>query len=147
MSLSYGFTGTQEPPLALVPLIFDVVRALPQDATYVVGCCIGIDALVARVVMQLGRRVHAVVPWDRSKVDAEWRLYCTTFEEMPEPRRWIDRYKERNARIVALGKNGLIGFPRWPEEDGRSMRSGTWQTIRIARRAGISVRLYPLWEL
>ena len=43
-------------------------------------------------------------------------------------------YQARNARLVAEA-TAVFGLPAYPEEDPRSERSGTWQTIRIARRA------------
>jgi hypothetical protein len=30
----------------------------------------------------------------------------------------------------------MFGFPAYPENDTRSRRSGTWQAVRMARRAG-----------
>jgi hypothetical protein len=44
-------------------------------------------------------------------------------------------YADRNAVLVKRG-TFVCGLPAYPEDDPRSRRSGTWQTIRMARRAG-----------
>jgi hypothetical protein len=51
-------------------------------------------------------------------------------------------YMKRNDRLVD-GASMLLAFPETPEEQ---RRSGTWATIRRARKAGVEVRLYPLSE-
>jgi hypothetical protein len=43
-------------------------------------------------------------------------------------------YADRNAELVKRGAV-LHGFPAYTEDDRRSRRSGTWQAIRMARRA------------
>lgn len=40
----------------------------------------------------------------------------------------------------------VLAFPRWPEDDPRSSRSGTWLCVRQARTAGLPVVVYPLWQ-
>src|SRR5262249_19060923 len=73
-----------------------------------------------------------VVPADRSRVDPWWEG-CpeVTVIEMPEG----TTYRDRNAALVARSA-AVFGLPAYPEDDPRSRRSGTWQTIRMARRAG-----------
>ena len=48
---------------------------------------------------------------------------------------WGTTYADRNYQLVHRGTM-LFGFPAYPEKDPRSARSGSWQTIRMARRAG-----------
>lgn len=38
----------------------------------------------------------------------------------------------------------LLAFPEGQE--GQHPRSGTWMTVRIARKAGVPVYVYPLWD-
>jgi predicted Rossmann fold nucleotide-binding protein DprA/Smf involved in DNA uptake len=49
-------------------------------------------------------------------------------------------YMKRNDELVAQC-DVLLAFPRSAEEE---LRSGTWATIRRARKAGKEVRLFPL---
>lgn len=57
-----------------------------------------------------------------------------------------ETYMARNDRVVAPPTRALLAFPNTPDEEARS---GTWATIRRARKAGIRIRIYPLssvWE-
>ena len=47
-------------------------------------------------------------------------------------------YKDRNEAIVNR-VDELYYCADYPEEDRRSRRSGTWQTVRLARGRGIPV--------
>lgn len=51
-------------------------------------------------------------------------------------------YMKRNDRLVAEA-DILVAFPETPRE---RLRSGTWATVRRARKAGKEVRIYPLNE-
>lgn len=42
-------------------------------------------------------------------------------------------YRERNKDIVTYSRL-ILACPLYPENDTRSARSGTWQTVRLARR-------------
>ena len=101
------------------------------------GGCIGADAIamiVARLVFD--RPIHTVLPADHSKVFAGWRRYTTTWEQMPDGTSYMDR----NDRLVEQ-IDKLIAFPM---EATEVLRSGTWSTIRRARRKGIPVIIVPL---
>jgi hypothetical protein len=98
-----------------------------------------VDALAARIAHGGRRRVHTIVPADRSRVDPYWRDHCDTFEEMPSG----TDYRARNERIVELSDR-LVALPEYPEDDHWSRRSGTWMTVRIARRAGKPVAVVVL---
>ena len=135
-----GFTGTRtmdDPDDALV--IYDIVQELPPDAVLVVGACVGVDATVARAGSLSGRTVHAVVPANRAQVDPEFDRYCTSYEVMTEG----TSYRDRNVRIVEQADR-LIVIAQFPEDHPQSDRSGTWQTCRIARRAGKPVEIHVL---
>ena len=109
-----------------------LVDATHPDAKHIVGGCIGGDAVLARLLYLRGRMVHVVLPADRSKVDPEWQLYCTSFEEMPPS----TTYRQRDERMVELGTR-CIGIANRPEKHGASIYSGAWMTIRIAIAAGL----------
>lgn len=109
---------------------------VPVVGRYVTGACVGGDAFI-------GRWLHAnrpeaehvvIVPADRGRVDPWWleaKGPAVTVIEMPPG----TTYADRNARLVAEG-SAVFGFPAYPEADRRSLRSGTWQAIRMARKAG-----------
>lgn len=49
-------------------------------------------------------------------------------------------HRDRNVRIVEMAKAGhLVGFPKYRESHPKSERSGTWQTIRLAKVRGALV--------
>lgn len=115
-----------------------LARWIPPALRYVTGACEGGDAFTGRWL--LDHRPAAghvvIVPANRSRVDDWWAGDPrVTVIEMPPG----TAYRDRNAHIVA-GTDVLVGFPAHPEDDPRSRRSGTWQTIRMARRAGIPVQ-------
>lgn len=121
------------------PVVEAVLRGLPAVARYVTGACEGGDAWT-------GAWLHAnrplaehvvIVPADRSQVDYWWEQPENlgdpdiTIIKMP----WGTSYSDRNAELVARA-DWVTGFPPFPEEDPRSAKSGTWETIRMARDAG-----------
>ena len=78
-----------------------------------------------------------VIPADRSQTDPWWepviaRGGSVTLIEMPPD----TSYADRNTEIVHQS-DAIVGFPAYPENDQRSLRSGTWQTVRMAERAGV----------
>jgi hypothetical protein len=112
-----------------------LVTAVPHADRYVTGACVGGDAFIGTWLYL--NRPHAqhvvIVPADRSRVDPWWL-------DVVGPVRVIDMppgstYADRNARLVEEG-TCVFGFPAYPENDPRSLRSGSWQAIRMARRAG-----------
>lgn len=108
---------------------------VPHAARYVTGGCTGGDAFIGRWLRRhrTDANEHVViVPADRSRVEEWWAgLDGVTVTEMPPG----TTYADRNARLVAEA-DAVFGFPAYPEHDSRSARSGTWQTIRMARKAG-----------
>lgn len=109
---------------------------VPLVERYVTGACIGGDAFIGRwLYANRPEAEHAViVPADRSRVDPWWleaKERPVTVTEMPAG----TTYADRNARLVAEA-SAVFGFPAYPEDDRRSLRSGTWQAIRMARKLG-----------
>ena len=109
---------------------------VPHADRYLTGACIGGDAFIGRwLYVNRPDAEHAViVPADRSRVDPWWleaKGPPVTLIEMPPG----TTYADRNARLVGEA-NAVFGFPAYPEADSRSLRSGTWQAVRMARKVG-----------
>lgn len=109
---------------------------VPYAGRYVTGACTGGDAFIGRWLHanRPGAEHVVIVPADRSRVDYWWTEAedpAVTVIEMPPG----TTHAARNARLVAEA-DAVFAFPAYPENDPRSLRSGTWQTIRMSRKAG-----------
>jgi hypothetical protein len=131
--MSVGFTGTQRgmervQRLALFALLLRL-RSEDDGRPFHHGCCIGADAESSRIALELGYRLHAHPPRNEDKLDRESLERSHVVWPALE-------YLDRNAQIVAASEL-LIAAPRGVIEQ---LRSGTWATVRRARKAGI-----PVW--
>lgn len=135
-----GFTGTQYLKPYHHEKLFHVLNKIQADK-FVVGGCIGVDTFVAWYGFSHNIPVHVIVPSIRTKVDTNYKVYATTVEELPPGHR--EPYRQRNTRLVTQS-DALVAFPMYGELDSRSRRSGTWMTIRIARRHNKPVSIYIL---
>lgn len=135
-----GFSGTRNPCPVAREAIEEVLWGLTDIKQAVTGGGAGTDALVGRWFAENRSEVEnkVIVPGDWSRVDPWWLAYgyAVSTEEMPEG----STYKERNYRI-AWQSDRLYAFPAYPEDDSRAARSGTWQTVRMARKMGKSVEV------
>ncbi len=135
-----AFTASRDgfaPPPDLVPsLLFQLLE--PDQC--ITGGCQGGDAWLGRWLSYhwLMAEHVIVVPADRSRVDPWWetvRARRITLVEMPPG----TSYRDRNAELVRRGDQ-VLGFPAYPEDNPRSVRSGTWQTLRLGRKTGKPVQ-------
>lgn len=118
---------------------------LTQGDVVVVGGCQGVDAFVGGAAFRRGAHVHVVLPSNHFLVDPHWESYATSYEQMPEG----TTYRDRNLRMVEIGtprQATVLAFPQAPQSDPRAQRSGTWQTVRLAEKAGLEVMVFGLWE-
>lgn len=128
----YGFTGTQRGMTAAQQA---AVRALLAEAPGAApechhGDCIGADADFHRIAVDLGCRVVVHPPDSPAK-----RAWCTGHEVRPEA-----PYLVRNHAIV----DEVDVLVATPGEEAERLRSGTWATVRYARKRGVPVlRLRP----
>lgn len=136
-----GWTGTRSLNDDGREWILGIIDLLHPDTIIITGACVGADAYIARVAHDHGLYVHAIVPFNRSQVDPEWRDYCDTYDEMPDG----TDYRYRNERIVDASDR-MYGIADYPEKHEQSRRSGTWMTIRIARRDAKPVEVYVQHE-
>ncbi len=86
------------------------------------GDCTGGDADIHAIAVELDLYIVIHPPRNESK-----RAFC----DAHETRRALD-YLDRNKNIV-LESDKLLGCPRYNREE---LRSGTWSTIRFARKIG-----------
>jgi hypothetical protein len=147
-----GFTGSRLDRPEAGEHICEVIETLGERcAAFVTAACVGMDERIGMAAaIQWPEHHHIIiVPADRSRVCAWWRspmfrhLPHLEVIEMPPH----TKYAHRNQRVVSATK-GLVGYPEYAENDTRSKRSGSWQTIRMAR-AQHSVRpvAFPLEAL
>lgn len=141
---SLGFTGTRasaphEEKLRSYWEQVDATLFLRAFDTYVTGGCRGWDAFIGRyLAMRFPLKTHlVVVPANRSQVDPWWfefDLGTILVYYMDEG----TDYKDRNKEIVRRSDH-LFYCADYPEDHGKSARSGTWQTVRLGRGADIPV--------
>jgi len=121
--MSVGFTGTQkgmtiEQRVAVCELLEEV---LAKHQVLHEGDCVGADVQCCMIAKSLGFRIICHPPLDSSK-----RAF------FPADETWARReYMERNQDIAKEARHFLIATPSTDKEE---LRSGTWSTIRRARR-------------
>lgn len=116
--IKIGFTGTSEG--IPEPQLLAAMKLLIKGAELHFGDCVGADAQAWYLATAWGFRTVAHPPIDPKK-----RAFCKADEiRAPKP------YIERNHDIVDECER-LIATPRTMEEE---LRSGTWATIRYARK-------------
>jgi hypothetical protein len=134
--LAVSFTASRDLDARGQEVIAGVLTVrLPRVACYITGGAAGGDAFIGRwLATNLPGAHHVVVvPADKSQVDPWWLTAGVDVEVIPMPAGTT--FKDRNAELVRRG-TAVFGFPACPEDDPRSLRSGTWQTVRMARKAG-----------
>lgn len=115
-----GFTGTQK---GMTPNQLSVVRFYLDPEKYLWfhhGDCIGADAQAHQAARRKGLKVYLHPPDNSSK-----RAFCY-FDKQDDLYPYIDR----NKNIVLCSDLMLAA----PGEMAEQLRSGTWATIRYARR-------------
>lgn len=134
--LSISFTAARDLDAQGREVILNVlVTGVPHADRYVTGGAIGGDAFIGRWLAENRPAAEhiVIVPADKSRVDPWWLKVTSPVTVIPMPAG--STYKDRNAELVKAATI-MYGFPAYPEKDPWSERSGTWQTIRMADRAG-----------
>jgi hypothetical protein len=116
-----GFTGTQIGMTQAQRITFAMCLATLDPASLAHGDCTGADEQAHEMAITARLRVYIHPPTDSSK-----RAWCegAAFVFAPE------EYLVRNRSIVDCC-DVLIATPKRPIEE---LRSGTWATVRYARR-------------
>lgn len=134
-ALKLGFTGTQEKPtvrqirtVAQAMVCHCLIEYLPVEFHH--GDCVGADYYAHLLARALWFKIWIHPPTDESR-----RAFCNAMPERILPAK---PFLERNKDIVEATEI-LIAAPRGPEE----VRSGTWSTVRYARKRGRPI--YICW--
>lgn len=122
-----GFTGTQVgvTPQQLVSLLGVMTKL--RHATLHHGDCVGADNQAHVIARELGMRVVLHPPDNDVK-----RAFCD-FDECRLARPYLDRNRD-----IVNESDILVACPKEKDEQ---LRSGTWATIRYARRIKMPVLL------
>jgi NAD(P)H-hydrate repair Nnr-like enzyme with NAD(P)H-hydrate dehydratase domain len=118
-----GFTGTQQGMTDNQKETFAKLLERVDELHH--GDCIGADADAHRIAKDLKKSVHSYPPINQSK-----RAFCDADVINSEK-----EYLVRNHDIVD-SSDFLIATPKGNKEE---LRSGTWATIRYARKVGKKV--------
>lgn len=130
MTVHIGFTGTQS-GMTLNQQGTVYVLILDLGVTDLAhGDCLGADNEADMIARELDIRRHIHIPTNNSR-----RAFCIAREGLdivypPKP------YLERNRDIV----DSTCALIAAPKEMAETVRSGTWATIRYARKQG-----KPVW--
>ena len=125
MSYDIGFTGTRDVPEDRIQKLKNLMKkfdAKHDDIVLHSGDCVGADELAFKYAKKLGWKNELHPP-----TNPKYRAYCKGYAH-PEK-----DYLARNRDIVDSSKV-LIAFPKDPDKE--ELRSGTWATIRYAKKRG-----------
>jgi hypothetical protein len=147
---TYAFTSTRmlssRYPSQIVATI-NYLHGLPDADQYITGGCVGGDSFIGQwFALHKPDAQHTVfVPEDRSQVDAWWlgSLYRHKVEAIIVSGLAPAVYRARNTRMVnqlTEPEDVLHYIADYPEAHGKSTRSGTWMTVRIARQQNVKVK-------
>lgn len=133
-----GFTGTQVGMTNIQAWVFRIIISNINPATFIHGDCIGADTDADEISKKI---VSDLFTWIMPCNIESKRSFCEgTIVEDPE------KPLDRNKKIVDAS-NIMIACPKTKEEE---MRSGTWSTIRYARKKKKPLIIIPgdgmLWS-
>jgi hypothetical protein len=123
LKLSIGFTGTQEGMTSeQKQAVIKMLTQLKEEISEVHhGDCLGADADFHRIAIGLNLPVILHPP-----IKPDKRAYCSDWVEARPKKDYLVRNKD-----IVDDSDVLIATPRHPKEE---LRSGTWATVRYAKR-------------
>lgn len=128
-----GITGTRRTPKQVqYSMLYNALRGFrweQDDVTLHHGDCVGADAAGNKFATQFGFTTVAHPP-----TNPRHRAFCAS-DTILEPKKYMDR----NADIV----NAISILIAMPYLDIEEKRSGTWATVRMARKQ--AKRIVILW--
>jgi hypothetical protein len=123
-----GFTGTQQGMTSAQRYSVEELLQKLGGNEFHHGDCIGADAQAHGIAYRIGYRIHIHPPVVSTK-----RAYCFHYDLMYT----LKPYLDRNHDIV----DACQVLVATPKEFDEQLRSGTWATIRYARKRGVRVFL------
>jgi hypothetical protein len=144
-----GFTGTRNcTPEQVINLTAPWAHAdWKKFDRFVTGACRGFDAIIGvALVARFPDKQHLVI------VPANWSQVVEWWDD-PEMEAFLDEhggelkvlymdtptnYRDRN-QVIVNHSDELFYLAEFPEGSTSSIRSGTWQTVRMARKKPIRV--------
>lgn len=136
LSVSFTASRNADRPAWEGVMLNVLATGVPFADCYITGACTGGDAMIGWWLLHSRPEAEhvVIVPADRSRVDPWWERFTIDAEVTVIAMPRGTTYADRNKRLVEADQ--VFAFPEYPEADPRSRRSGTWQTARMARRAG-----------
>lgn len=128
-----GFTGTQEIPASYqIQMLAEKLEELADGrdkGTYFLhhGDCIGADSIAHSLASSAGYEIIVHPPINPVK-----RAFCKGYHLQMPPRGYLDRNRD-----IVDASECLLAVPKGYEE----VRSGTWSTVRYAKKVGKPVHL------
>ncbi len=147
-----GITGSRaEPNEQQAEFLMRQLTGLRKVRGFVTGAALGIDHHLGLWLAQAYPETPqlVIVPANRSQIVRWWldahgnALFENVKVRLMPPG---TLYADRNQAIVDIS-TALLGFPPASEEAMAGVRSGTMQTIRMARRKPIPTWIFPLSEM
>lgn len=127
-----GFTGTQQGMTDIQQRVLSAILKRLGAGEFHHGDCVGADAEAHAVVYKLGLFIVIHPPKDSKK-----RAFCYSLKTtILCPKDYLDRNHD-----IVDETDFLIATPKTKDEE---LRSGTWATVRYARKIGKRVHIiYP----
>jgi hypothetical protein len=123
--MKIGFTGTQQGMTEKQK--HEIAKLIKQASEFHHGDCIGADSEAHQLAIEYGIFTVIHPPDNPSK-----RAWCVGDQVLP-----AKPYLDRNHDIVDQTEVLIAA----PFEDEDKLRSGTWATIRYAKRQGVPIRM------
>lgn len=133
--MKLGFTGTQQGMSKTQRTMLLAYLRSNKISEFHHGDCIGADAQADVYARIDAHPIHIHPPIVKTK-----RAFCYVEGDVEYPAK---EYLARNRDIVDM-TDVLIAAPKGDEEE---LRSGTWATVRYARKRGKTVIVLPRGEL
>lgn len=133
-----GFTGSRYINPIHYPAIDEVLFAYTGADEYTTGGAVGVDTYVLRRLKPLmPKALHRVcLPEHGPDWDNPYLKLADEVVRVPDT--LGHPHRSRNKAIIKHS-DVLLAFPLHPENHGKSQRSGTWMTIRMAQRSGVRI--------
>lgn len=126
-ALRYGFTGTRDGMTDAQHQTFCALVKARRILEFHHGCCLGADAEALEVVQTYAPEARTVAhpPLNQSLLSS---LALSSSSHRCAPRGYLERDRD-----IVDESDHLFATPKQDREIGKS---GTWATVRMARRAG-----------